>query len=228
MELLFRILLVLHITGGSLGLLTGTVSLIRKKGDRPHRITGKVFAYSMLVAGISSLGLASIHPNYFLFIVGVFTIYLVATGYRYLNLKSIGNNQKPKVIDWAITVGMLVAGVAFIGFGIRLLLGGTNFGIVLITFGTLGLRLVRTDFSNYKGKAITKNYWMLAHLQRMTGAYIAAATAFFVVNAKYSPLELHTILIWLLPTIVLTPFIIAWSRKYKAKAAVPAKEKIKV
>jgi uncharacterized membrane protein len=84
METLFKTLLYLHIAGGVIGLLTGTVELARRKGDSSHKLIGKVFVYGMLVAGLSSLALASIHPNYFLFIVGVFTVYLVLTGYRYM------------------------------------------------------------------------------------------------------------------------------------------------
>ena len=215
METLFKVLLILHIVGGTVGLLTGTINLIRKKGDAPHKLIGKFFAYGMLVAGLSSLLLSTLHPNYFLFIVGVFTIYLTATGYRYLYLKQLAKDQKPGVLDWSISVGMVVAGIVFFIFGSRLLITSNTFGIVLLVFGGLGLRLVKTDYDNYKGKIKVKNYWLLAHLQRMTGAYIASATAFLAVNAKYSPIDLPSFVIWLLPTAILTPLIISWSRKNK-------------
>jgi uncharacterized membrane protein len=226
METIFKVLLVLHIAGGSIGLFTGTINLIRRKGDKPHKLTGKIFAYSMLTAGFSSLALATIHPNYFLFIVGVFTIYLVATGNRYLYLKMLGSNQKPTILDWTITAGMLLAAILFIAVGIQLLVASNNFGIVLIVFGGLGLRLVRTDFGNYKGKVKAKNYWLLAHLQRMTGAYIASATAFLVVNSNYSPVALPPVVVWLLPTAILTPVIISWTRKYKVDVKVRTAEKV--
>jgi hypothetical protein len=64
---------------------------------------------------------------------------------------------------------------------------------------------------------VTKNYWLLAHLQRMTGGYIAATTAFLVVNAQYSPVVLPSVVVWLLPTVILTPLTIAFSKKYKVK-----------
>jgi uncharacterized membrane protein len=217
MTIIFTIFLVLHIIGGSVGLFTGTVNLVRGKGDKNHKLVGKIFSYSMLTAGISSFILSILHPNYFLFIVGVFTVYLVSTGHRYLYLKMLGSNEKPKSIDWVITMAMLMASLLFIGLGIRHLLAGNNFGIVFIVFGALGARLVKTDFDNYRGRVKAKNYWLLAHLQRMTGAYIAAITAFLVVNAKYSPVELPSFIFWLLPTAILTPLIIAWTRKHKVK-----------
>src|SRR5688572_28074925 len=96
MDIIFTTFLTLHIIGGSLGLLTGTINLVRRKGDKNHKITGKVFSYAMLTAGVSSFVLSIIHPNYFLFMVGVFTVYLVGTGYRFLYLKMLGSTQQPK------------------------------------------------------------------------------------------------------------------------------------
>lgn len=217
MDILFNIFLTLHIIGGAAGLLTGTINLVRKKGGKDHRLIGKVFVYSMLTVGFSSLVLSVLHPSYFLFIVGVFTIYLVGTGHRYLSLKMLGNGQRPAIMDWSMTIGMLLLGFLFIGFGISHLFAQNMFGIVLIVFSVFGLRFVKTDFDNYRGKFKAKNYWLLAHLQRMTAGYIAATTAFLVVNADYSPVPIPPVIVWLLPTLILTPLITIWTRKYKVK-----------
>jgi hypothetical protein len=50
---------------------------------------------------------------------------------------------------------------------------------------------------------------MLCHLQRMIGSFIAALTAFLVVNNNILP----GIVAWLLPTIILVPVIILLSQK---------------
>lgn len=220
MDTVFKTLLAVHIIGGATGLFTGTINLVRKKGDKRHRLAGKIFLYAMLTAGFSSLILSALHPNSFLFIVGIFTIYLVGTGNRFLYLKMLGKEQRAKLADWVLTIAMLITGIVFIGTGIKQLVSSINFGFVYAVFGALGLRFVKTDFDNYKGKSKNKNYWLLVHLQRMTGAYIAAITAFLVVNAKYSPIDLPSIVFWLLPTAILTPLIISWSRKYKVKPVV--------
>lgn len=215
MEFLFNTFLILHIVGGSVGLFTGTINLVRRKGDKKHRLVGKVFAYSMYTAGFSSLVLSVLHSNIFLFMVGVFTIYLVGTGYRYIFLKMLGRVQSPAILDWTISGGMLMAGLLFIGLGIKHALSGNYFGIVFIVFGSLGVGMVKTDFHNYRGRVKAVNYWLLAHLQRMIAGYIAATTAFLVVNAEYSPVALPSVVVWLLPTAILTPVIIALSNKYK-------------
>ena len=217
MELIFKIILTLHIIGGALGLITGTINLIRKKGDKNHKFIGKLFVYGMLTAGFSAFALSILHPNYFLFIVGVFTIYLVGTGKRYIYLKMLSIDQSPTIIDWILTIGMLVAGFVFVGFGIHHLINGNNFGIVFIVFGVIGLLSVKTDLNNYRGKTKEKNYWLVAHIIRMTGGYIAALTAFLVVNSKLLLATIPPIFLWLLPTMILTPLIIVWVRKYKVE-----------
>ncbi len=209
MEILFKILLLLHIFGGGVGLLSGTINIIRKKGDKKHKLTGKFFLYGMLLSGVSALALSVMHPNYFLFIVGIFTLYMVSTGERYLFLKQLLNGQSPIFLDWILAGSMLVFGIAFIVFGIKIYLQQEKFGLVFLVFGYISLRFVYSDWQNYTGKAKHKNYWLLAHLQRMTGAYIASLTAFLVVNKL-----LPRIIMWLLPTILLTPLIFIWSRKY--------------
>jgi uncharacterized membrane protein len=215
MNIIFKVFLLFHIVGGSVGLLTGILNILRKKGDKKHKLIGKIFFISMMTAGSSSLVLAYIHPNYFLFMVGVFTLYMVGSGQRYLKHKQ--QNIDSKLIDWTITILMLFAGILFVGIGILTIIKSNLFGLVFITFGSLGLLFVRQDFKNYNDKATIKNYWLVGHLQRMTGGFIAALTAFLVVNAKYFPEQIPSFLYWLFPTIILTPLIIRWSRKYEVK-----------
>ena len=95
MDILFKTFLALHIIGGTIGLFAGTINLVRIKGDKKHKLTGKIFTYAMLTAGFSSFALSIIHPNYFLFMVGVFTAYLVGTGNRYIYLKLLGARPTP-------------------------------------------------------------------------------------------------------------------------------------
>jgi uncharacterized membrane protein len=199
----FNIILVLHIIAGSLGLLLGTYILIRKKGDKTHKLLGKIFAIAMISTGILAFMLAYIHPNFFLFIVGVFTIYLAATGYRMIYLKNILQGQKPKIIDYILTILMLIVSITFLYLGILNIINGNNFGFVLCLFGAISLRLCYVDYKIYNQKINDKLFWLKNHIGRMTGAYIAAFTAFLVVNNTF----LNPILVWSLPGIIGTIFI---------------------
>jgi uncharacterized membrane protein len=82
MSVLAHLAIVLHVTGGTIALLAGTVAVLAAKGARLHRVAGTVFFASMLVMGgfACYLGLAipDQTPN---FLVGTFTIYLVTTAW---------------------------------------------------------------------------------------------------------------------------------------------------
>ncbi|WP_316822622.1 hypothetical protein [Pedobacter gandavensis] len=216
MDTLFKTILTLHIIAGTIGLTTGTINIIGKKGGKIHLIIGRIFLYSMLFVSASSFVMSVLHPNYFLFIVGVFTLYMLSSAARYLQLKNLSKGQQPALIDWLLTYFMFLFGIAFLIFGLDHLIHKNPFGIVFIVFGGIGLRFVRADFQNFRGKSKVENIWLLAHIQRMTGAYIATLTAFLVVNNKVIP----GIIAWLLPTIIVLPLIFKWVRRYKIKTAV--------
>jgi uncharacterized membrane protein len=209
-------ILVLHIVGGAVGLLTGTVNFFAKKGGNFHKIVGKLFVYGMLTSSVCSLVLSILHPNYLLFMIGIFTLYMVGTGIRYIHFKKL-ESYKAGLLDWILTVALLVAAIFFMITGIWLVIKSLHFGLVCVVFSLFALFFVKQDCENYRGKSKLRNYWLLAHLSRMTGGYIASLTAFLVVNAQYLPRQIPVVVIWLFPSLILVPFIIGWSIKLAVK-----------
>ena len=134
-----------------------------------------------------------------------------------MNLRVLSKGQKPKFIDWFFSLGMLLTGSCFVAWGIYLITSYTTFGLVLLIFGLIGLINVKNDFKNYSGRYKNKNYWMLIHIGRMIGAYIASLTAFIMINAKHFPIDIDPIILWLGPTLILTPFLVYWSKPFKKK-----------
>lgn len=204
---LFKILLALHIAGGGLGLITGLIVLFMKKGGRIHRNLGNIYFYGMLVSAVVSLVMAYLHPNWFLFIVGIFTSYMLLTGKAYLNKKSTAD---VRLWDWVLSIVMAIFGSGFMIIGAMNLFKGVSFGLVLLVFGFISISFVLQDWKNFRGKSPVRNYWLTTHLQRMMGSYIASATAFLVVNNKVLPGTIA----WLIPTVVITPLIIRWTKKW--------------
>ncbi len=207
---IFKILLLTHIVCGGTSLLLGAIQLLTKKGDKRHKIIGNIYFFTMLFAALVALPMSYLHPNYFLFIIGVFTSYMLLTGKRYLKKK---DNNEIQFADWTLTFLMLVFGIAFIVFGVFNIVKANYFGIVILVFGSISILFVNQDFKIFKGKSKVKNYWLTMHLQRMIGSYIASATAFLVVNNKILP----DVIAWLLPTVLIVPLIIKWTRKYKVE-----------
>lgn len=207
---LFKTLQLIHIAGGTTSLLLGIIVLSLKKGDKRHKWLGNIYFYAMLIASIVAIPMSYLHPNYFLFIVAIFTIYMLLTGYRYLSKKKL---QDVSYIDWLLTGSILVFGFAFIGFGIYHIVKQDYFGIVLLVFGTICLLFAKKDYENFKGKSNIKNYWLTGHIQRMMGSYIASTTAFLVVNNTVIP----NIIAWLIPTFLIAPLITRWSKQHEIK-----------
>lgn len=213
MEYLFNSFLIIHIICSTIGLLSGTMSMVLKKGNNFHRKIGQVYYFTMLIGGLSSMVLSAIHRNVFLFLLGIFTVYLIITGKRYLSFKNA--DHKCNKFDWLHSIAMFLVAGTLVILGIYRSIDRNEFGVIFIFFGLLGLRFSSTDYTYFRGKSKVINFWLTVHLQRFIGSYIAALTAFLVVNAKYIPKTIPFWVVWLLPSIILIPVILRWTRKYR-------------
>ena len=91
-------ILVVHISGGTLGLLSGAAALLFRKGSRQHAIAGKVFVASMLImaAGATYLAILKHQPGNIGG--GIFTFYLILTAWFTIR-RAEGTTNK---IDWVV------------------------------------------------------------------------------------------------------------------------------
>ena len=73
---------VIHIAGGVVGLVSGTIAVCARKGGYLHRKAGTVFVASMLVMAVFALYLGFAIPNQITNVfIGTFALYLVATAW---------------------------------------------------------------------------------------------------------------------------------------------------
>lgn len=207
---LYNIILGFHIAGGGAGLLAGTFVLLTKKGNDRHKLAGNFFHWGMMIAGLSALVLSQMKPNPFLFMVAVFTLYMNYTGKRYLSFQN--KQEKPEWLDHAVTLTMAAVSIVFILKGNKLL-NTDSFGWVYVAFGFLSIFMSIADIRFAFQKERPAFAWLQFHLQRMIGTYIASLTAVLVVNFTFEP----AYALWLAPTVILTPLIMVWTRKYKNK-----------
>lgn len=205
-EQILTILIYLHAFLGGVGLLTGILSVLVKKGGVKHVKTGKIFTFSMLSSSLISLIVARSphHENLFLFLIGIFTIYLILAGNRAVTFKS-----KAKA-DW---IDQLISGTMFLVSLLMILIGVNGMeqqgnSILYIFFGSFGTFMTIRDFQTFKVFKEKKNAWLKSHLGRMIGALIASITAFLVAG-----LQIGTTLVWILPTLLGTLYIIFWTKK---------------
>jgi uncharacterized membrane protein len=74
-------LLILHICGGIVGLLSGTAAIAVRKGGRWHRMAGQIFLGGMTFLGASGAIIAYIRSEPPNIIAGLLTIYMVMTAW---------------------------------------------------------------------------------------------------------------------------------------------------
>ncbi len=211
MEQTIKILIYIHAFFGGLGLITGMISILVKKGDVNHKKAGKVFSYSMIISALISLFVARMpnHENLFLFLIGIFTIYMVLSGNRALTLKS-KTKLNADNIDKLISGAMLLSSIVMTVIGIIGIIKKIDNSILYIFFGGFGILMTIKDFQTFKTFTTNKNAWIKSHIGRMVGALIASVTAFMVAG-----LHIGTTLVWVMPTILGTGYIIYWNRKFK-------------
>ena len=201
-----------HAAFGGLALVFGGIALSTKKGNKLHKKSGKLFYYAMLISALFAL-VISMLPNHFspfLFCIGIFSAYLIISGYRSLRLK---RSKVDLSKDKLLAAIMIITGLAMVFYPI-ILEGGVN--IVLMVFGILGIFFGTRDLLMFKDPKSMRKYWLNRHLGNMTGGYIAAVTAFFVVNDIIGGLYN-----WFLPTVIGSVYISYWIRKIKRKPKKP-------
>ena len=209
MEQFITILIIIHASFGGIALLSGTLSVIAEKGNKLHRKSGLAFFYSMMFCGFSAFVIALLpgHESPFLIGVGIFSLYFVFTGYRALRLKRKLVNV---TLDKAVAIFMFLSGIAMIGYH-PLFLAKIN--LVLTPFGMIGILFSIQDLRLFRNPDKFKSFWLRQHLTRMLAGYIAAITAFVVVNQL-----LPGVVGWLLPGVVGAVIITFWNRKVKQKS----------
>jgi uncharacterized membrane protein len=96
-------LLIIHICGGSVGLLAGTVAMAVRKGGRWHRIAGQVFVGGMLCLGASGALIAYMRTEPPNIIAGLLAMYMVTTAW----FTGRHKNGQTGAFDWVALISAL-------------------------------------------------------------------------------------------------------------------------
>jgi uncharacterized membrane protein len=218
-ESFLRIMLGLHIAGGTLALITGMGAMLTAKGQKTHRTFGKIYFWSMTTVFVSALILAIGHQRLFLFMVAFFSYYLTVRGYRILFLKGLGRTIKPNWVDWVISIFAGTFIFLLIAWGAYVFSAGDTMGIVAMVFGGIGSTFLISDIRGYFGPAPEKMHWWYGHIAGMGGSYISAVTAFVVVNISIPGFSW---VLWIIPSIIGGSLIGRTIRKYKLRFSAAA------
>jgi hypothetical protein len=166
--------IVIHVIGGTLGLVLGFLQLAARKGTGGHTARGRVFLACVTVVVVTAaVGLSVFRFVAFLGIVTLLLAYWAYSGYRALRIRDSG----PGVRDALAAGAGLTAAGAFIAFLQRAAFPWAP-EIIYSTLGTLTLvcayDLVRLAFP----RRWYARLWLPEHIVKMLGAHGALAAAF--------------------------------------------------
>lgn len=183
-------ILVLHITAGTLGMLSGFVAMSLRKGSRQHGIAGNVFVVSMLSLGASGAYLALMRHQMGNFLGGVFTLYLVATAWMTARRKD--DDGQTGIFDWVALLVVLAVGAANVTYGLAAayspsgLKGGYSAGLYFFS-ATLALLAGAGDARMLARGGVTGAQRLARHLWRMCYAQFIAAGSIFLARQQLFP-----------------------------------------
>src|ERR1700675_2508815 len=174
-------ILVVHICGGSLGLLSGTAAMSFRKGSPRHVLAGRIFVASMLTMAVVAVYLAIVRHQPSNIGGGILTFYLIGTAWLTARRKD-GETSR---FDWVVLLIPVALGILTWMNGISIVRSGVDppDGVpVGMTFfmGSVMLLAAAGDVRMLVGGGVVGAKRIARHLWRMCFGLFIAAGSFFL------------------------------------------------
>jgi len=174
-------ILIFHICAGTVGLLSGTVAIIFRKGSRGHVLAGRVFVVSMLCMAVGAVYLAIVKNQPSNIGGGILTFYLIGTAW----LTARRRDGETSRFDWVALLIPLAIGVLTWMNGVKVVRSGASSqdGVpVGMSFfmGSVCLLAAAGDIRMLVGRGVSGAKRIARHLWRMCFGLFIAAGSFFM------------------------------------------------
>jgi hypothetical protein len=208
-------ILVIHICGGVLGVLSGAAAMSFRKGSRRHGLAGNVFFIAMLIMGSTAAYLGNV-------VGGLLACYLVATAWLTARRREV----KTSIFDWAAFLFALSVGVLMMAHWVRLATGavapkpGVPNGMIFF-LGSVTLLAAAGDIRMLVRGGIFGRQRIMRHLWRMcfgmfmaTGSFLAQPRVFAFLGGP------KIIFLCVIPLVLMIFWLIRvrFTRAYKSKS----------
>ncbi len=173
--------LIVHILGGSLGLLSGTAAMTFRKGSPRHVLAGRVFVASMLIMGVFAVYLAITRHQPSNIGGGFLTVYLIGTAW----LTARRRDGETSRFDWVVLLIPLAIGIFLWMNGIKVLRsgassqGGVPVGMMFF-MGSVCLLAAAGDVRMLVRGGVAGAKRIARHLWRMCFGLFIASGSFFL------------------------------------------------
>ena len=198
-------LLVAHIFAGCISLIAAVFAVVSSKGKQAHILAGRTYFWGMAVIFLTTIPMSISSSNVFLFLIAIFSFYLAYAGMKFARNRTGTAN----LFDW-VAVGLMVfSGLAMWFLALVYFMNNNSQYITLTVFGFIAISLGYMDFRSYRNKSAIGKQRIARHLTNMLAGTIAVITAVLVTNLSIEPV----FILWILPTIIISPLIFWWNRK---------------
>lgn len=231
----FSPVLAFHITGGTVGLLSGAAAMIFRKGSRRHSIAGRVFVVSMLGMATAAVYLAFMKSQIGNFLGGIFTVYLVTTGWLTIKRKE----QQTSLFDWGALVVALAIVASYVTFGMQAIRSpkGSLDGVPAAMYFFMGgviLLSATGDVRMLVNHGVSGTKRLVRHIWRMSFALFVASGSIFLARPHLFPAILRKTYVLSLLGVLPLLLMIFWmirvrtSRRYRRSATPYPVQKVAV
>ena len=202
-------LLLIHICTATIGLLSGSLAMVLRKGSSLHRLAGNFFFVSMLIMTSTATVLAFMKPSPISSVVGILTFYLVATAWVTVKRR----DSQTGAFDLIAIVLAAFAGIRGIAFGVAYdprnwpepIPAGMYF-----FFGSIALLFAVSDVRTYLRGGAAGAKRIARHLWRMCLALLIAILSFYPGQAKLFSAALRKTNLLSIPLVVIAGMTIFW------------------
>jgi hypothetical protein len=183
-------ILIVHILGGTVGLVSGTAAICFRKGSPRHVLAGRIFVASMLIMGAFAAYLAVVRNQPNNIGGGILTVYLVGTAW----LTARRKDEETSRLDWVWLLIPLANGILSWMTGVKVLrsghssLDGVPVGMILF-MGSVCLLAAAGDVRMLVRGGVAGVKRISRHLWRMCFGLFIAAGSFFL-GGSNRPLRL--------------------------------------
>jgi hypothetical protein len=174
-------ILMVHISGGTLGLISGAAAMSFSKGSSGHVLAGKVFVASMFAMAVGATFLAVPKHEVGNIIGGILTFYLILTAWWTARRTALATGK----VGWIVLVIPLSVGVLNWFAGIEKLRspGPPNDGVpagMNLFLGSVMLLAAAGDVRTLLSGGMTGTKRVMRHLWRMCFGLFIATGSFFL------------------------------------------------
>jgi uncharacterized membrane protein len=210
--------LLIHICGAIVGLLSGVMAMFFRKGSGLHGAAGNVFFVSMMAMSSTGAYVAWFdRPNKANFVVAVLTFYLATTAWR-----TARRREGPSMFDRIAFLVVLADGTAGLFWGLQAASSATGTknqmpAAIYFVFGTIALLFASADFRMLRRGGVAGAKRIARHLVRMTVALLITLMSLYPGQARLFPEWFRATNLMFVPHILLIGSMLFWTVRMRRR-----------